>query len=125
MKDRQVIDINTNPDQGRAFASRRTIIKGLTSAVPIVMTVGCGKAMANASSFQCITAPVQEPVECIDSQDYPDGDGWLRTATPQNGTTTTDTEAQQCLVYVDQDGTQVSSRTDGLPVTLSCYSSFM
>jgi len=38
------------PDVGREFAARRTIVKGMASAVPVVMTIGCGQAMAAASS---------------------------------------------------------------------------
>jgi hypothetical protein len=64
---------NPAPDSGREFAARRKIVKGMASAVPVVMTIGCGQAMANNSSLQCIKEPAVRPDECIDGTD-----GWVR-----------------------------------------------
>lgn len=52
---------------GRDFAARRTIVKGVASAVPVIMTVGCGQAMAQASSSveHCLIQDSSEIPECI------------------------------------------------------------
>jgi hypothetical protein len=75
MKDDSDRQEGQNPalDSGREFAARRKIVKGMASAVPVVMTIGCGQAMANGSSLQCIKEPLVRPDECIDGTDE-----WVR-----------------------------------------------
>ncbi len=104
------------PDESRDFAARRTVLKGLVAAVPVVLTVTSGEALANASSLQCIGMPEgTNPADCITG-----GDIWFRQGEPdgQGGT-------HHCLLYADEFG--VVSDTPGLglnPFTPSCYSSF-
>jgi hypothetical protein len=59
-------------DSGKEFAARRRVVKGMASAVPVVMTIGCGQAMAQASSFQCIVEPIVQPDHCINENAYDD-----------------------------------------------------
>ena len=131
MKDKQDTDTNSNPEQGAAFASRRTIMKGLAATVPVVMTIGCGQAMANASSLQCIEALRQErPTNCIDVEDRTqktslpkNPDEWLRkTVNIKNPNKTP--VYKSCLVTVDQNGIPKTTGQQIGPVTLSCYASF-
>lgn len=39
-------------DQGKGFASRRKVIKGLATTVPVILTITSGEVLANASSLQ-------------------------------------------------------------------------
>lgn len=57
-------------DTGKEFAARRTVVKGLASAVPVVMTLGCGKALAQTSSVECLAnPPTAQPQVCIDPRE--------------------------------------------------------
>ncbi|MCP4127213.1 MAG: hypothetical protein GY753_09145 [Gammaproteobacteria bacterium] len=111
-------------DQGSApadgFDTRRTVVKGIASAVPVIMTVGSGEVLANASSLQCIKQPTSQPDKCIGKNDR---DTWLRkwknVKVGRNKY-----EKKQCLVYVDESGDFVSKK-NGTPVTQSCYCSFV
>ena len=63
---------NLPSDSGVEFAARRTIVKGMASVVPVVMTIGCGQAMAQGSSLQCIVEPIPPPEHCIKESDTED-----------------------------------------------------
>ena len=110
-------------DQSRDFAARRTVLKGIVSAVPVVLTVSAGEALANASNLQCVSNPPSlDPEQCIDanaSDEYvrdlmevPDGNGG--------------TEQKNCLLYAYEDGQVVTTSDPGnnFPFTPSCYNSF-
>jgi len=131
MKDdsRKAGDLESSPGQGRDFASRRTVIKALASTVPVVMTIGCGKALADASNLACIvkTPPPIEDV-CIDGTDQ-----WVREPTlqfdPVTGDPIIDPDTgeqvtQNCLLYVNEQGDPIPAGS-GYPVTVSCYASFI
>ncbi len=106
--------------QVEEFDTRRTVVKGIASAVPVIMTVGSGEVLANASSLKCIKQPTSQPKECIGEYDR---DAWLREwRSVEVGKKSY--EKQQCLAYVDESGELVSNKK-GYPVTQSCYVSFV
>lgn len=116
---------------GEAFAARRRVVKGVASAVPVIMTISSAHAqvIANASSLQCVQPPPPpEPEPSIKFQQkniaedlgndyYVDTDGWVRKLVVP---TTGPRELQ--LIYVDQDG---EPGGEAYPVTKSCYASFL
>ncbi len=95
---------------------RRTVVKGIASAIPMIMTVGSGEVLANSSNLQCIKEPLVEPDRCIGKNDT---DIWLRKWKQKDGVT------KQCLVYVDESGNITKKKYGGKPVTQSCYNSFL
>jgi hypothetical protein len=124
------------------FATRRTVIQGIASVAPVVMTLSSGEALANSSSLQCIKEPPFQPPECIKKYQ---SDEWLRKYTEveagescsktatwswKTGWTTkesctTKKTTKQCLVYVDESGYFTSKKKGGTPLTRSCYNSFL
>jgi hypothetical protein len=121
--------LNSNAEQGSTFAARRTIIKGLTSAVPVVLTVGCGKALANASSLQCVKDPEpgSAPPEYITAEELDaETPPWVREKVEVPTSGGPEKEIRYKLVYVDQDGKHYNNDTpNSSPVTHSCYASFL
>ncbi len=129
---------SASPDKGEAFASRRRVIKGLTSAVPAILTVSSGAALAATSNpLQCIdkTTTVPPVNDCLgDTGGGTASDGWQRSyeenylgdgddyelnTLPDNPEEYTDS----CLTYVDSNGDRVLPG-EGSAVTESCYNSF-
>ncbi|MCP4994367.1 MAG: hypothetical protein GY934_11365, partial [Gammaproteobacteria bacterium] len=118
------------PNRGEAFASRRRVIKGLASAVPAIMTVSSGAALANGSALQCIDPQITPPAAdavCIpntgnNTPTLPTGDHWQRAYeqnylgdgdyadingdNPDYPINTID-DNDLCVVYVDSNGTRV------------------
>jgi len=128
---------DASPDSGEAFASRRRVIKGLASAVPAILTVSSGAAIAASSSnLQCIdktTATHPTGMRLGDPTGGTAADSWQSAYEsdylgegPVNinadiGDTDTD---DVCLTYVDSSGTRVMPNEGGNPVLTSCYNSF-
>ncbi len=121
-------DQSPTPETGREFAARRTIIKGMASAVPVVMTIGCGQAMAQASSLRCIVEPPQDPTICLTDDELTSEDPkYVRiplSDASQCAKTESTPNARNILLYVDSYGNPTNS-SSGLPVTASCYCSFI
>ena len=135
---------DASPDRGVAFASRRRVIKGLASAVPAILTVSSGAALAAGSAIQCINHQPPPPDDaCIQGTigtpaSLPPGDDWLRAYERDSfGTGYVDVNSDRtdaddldggdndlCLVYVDQNGGRVSADAGGTPLSTSCYNSF-
>jgi hypothetical protein len=132
-KSKQPDSLTPAPDTGREFAARRKIVKGMASAVPVVMTLGCGQAMAQASTMRCIVEPSPMPDHCI-NQSKTENPEYAREDATQTECKDTDPNAvgsnsdpaanKRRLVYVDSNGDPTTS-TMGLPVTASCYASFI
>jgi|GEM_PF-3628355 len=144
----------TAADEATAFATRRKVIKGLASTVPVALTLSNGAAMADASSHQCLTKqdsiPGINPPDCSD--DVNDLEGWEHSAekikpnssgggpkycvayadepTPGNlqitGYNYSHTTGQgTTYTFIDQDGNTVSGGPLGNPLTTSCGGSFI
>ena len=120
-------------DSGQGFAARRRVVKGMASAVPVIMTIGSGQAMAQASTL-CIDKPIIQPAHCINDDQ---SDDYVREPSTEQECSDTDPgsfygaepddsleDNKKRLVYVDQDGDPTSSSA-GKPVTVSCYASFI
>lgn len=115
------------------FATRRTVIQGLASVAPVIMTLSSGEALANSSSLQCIKKPLDTPPKCIGKKE---SDKWLRKYTKvskdcsskkiwgSKKTCDSTKTTKKCLVYVDESG-KFTTKKDGYPITRSCYNSFL
>ena len=126
-------------EMSREFAARRTVIRGLISSVPVILTVSSGEALANASNLQCIQQPPSlSPEECIDPVD-PNSWVWQRYDTFRDeffpppiqdpggggGNVGPNQVPKQCLLYADEEGEVFLQSGPGLnPFTVSCYASF-
>ena len=127
MADNNIQGENSSLDaeESREFAARRAVIKGLVSAIPVILTVSSGEALANASNLQCIqNPPALEPTQCIDAaQD----DAWVRRLTDVDDGTGTGTMVEKnCLIYAYEDGEiSLEPGAQVKPFTHSCYNSFM
>jgi hypothetical protein len=110
---------------GESFAARRTIVKGMASAVPVVMTMGCGKALAQSSLSCVVTTPI--PQNLAECKNLSQPDEWARvpaTMSQCGGSGGSTSLNRLKLIYVDENGNAATSAT-GFPVTLSCYASFL
>ncbi len=103
----------------KEFAARRTVIQGIASVAPVIMTLSSGEALANSSSLQCIKEPPYQPPKCITKYQT---DEWLRKYVSYDSKYGTVTK--KCLKYVDQSG-EFCTEKEGYPVTRSCYNSFI
>ncbi len=143
---------DTSPDRGEAFASRRRVIKGLASTIPVALTLSNGAAMANTSNYQCIATqpPGAEPDCGVGS---PPDNTWLYDLVSPPATSPGDEQNtlgdKYCVRYVDptgnttgysysylnqsstvshvfinQDGTEVPGGLSGNPLSGSCAGSF-
>jgi len=128
---KQVSDQNPVSEEG--FDTRRTVIKGLASAAPVIMTLGSGEVLAMASNLQCITKPHDEvPPKCIGKYQR---DGWLRRRMDvdvsdcsqnwweQTKSCEPEYVTKRCLRYVNESGNFVEK--PGYKITRSCYNSFL
>lgn len=113
-------------EESREFAARRTVIKGLVTAVPVILTVSSGEALANASNLQCIQQPPSlNPDACLD---LGVNDEWYREPkfVEDPADPTGPTIERNCLVYADPDGNTTNEPMPGFnPFTHSCYNSFV
>lgn len=128
------------PQTGRDFAARRTVLKGISS-LPIVATLASGRSAAAASALNCATTVAtpetadvrtfllsEDPMVQIPGSGNPPlytigpfGDGLrIYTLTADDGTSRTYTEAT-FLVDADGDGTPGEARF----LLASCYTSFV
>ena len=115
-------------EESREFAARRTVIRGLVSAVPVILTVSSGEALANASNLQCIQHPPSlNPEECL-PRGNSQNDEWFRLPkfVEDPDIPGGPTVKRNCLVYADADGNTTQEPMTGFnPFTHSCYNSFM
>jgi hypothetical protein len=140
------------PSGQNEFATRRTVIQGLASVAPVIMTLSSGEALANSSNLHCLKKPYIKPPKCIGKKQ---SDKWLRkytkigkkSCTTKTGggsksgwgksgwgksgwgssskkSCTTKKTTKKCLVYVDESGC-FTSKKKGTPITRSCYNSFL
>ena len=70
---------------GKEFAARRTIVKGIASALPVVMTIGCGKAVAQSSGgLACLAHLPDDRLPGVEECSATDDDKWVRRANSCN-----------------------------------------
>lgn len=122
-------------------ASRRRILQGAVS-VPVVLTVTNASAQAATSAFQCRTDlnPEATPPADVGTECLGDGSVVSSPVTPFThqgaGSALRDfnsaapgSDGKNCIAYIRQDGTHYfatdSGQSGGVPVTASCYTSFV
>ena len=106
------------PEQGKEFANRRTVIKGLAASVPVIMTLTSGKAAAQASTYQCIGKPGGVPQLHSIPLSEAGTDIWYRYVDPND-------PDRLLLWYADTNGVVSTDPNSGEAFTASCYASFM
>jgi hypothetical protein len=124
-KSKQPDSLTPAPDTGREFAARRTIIKGIASSVPVVMTIGSGHAMAQTSA-SCVVEPNPQPTTCLTEAEWTAEDpkyARVEVDPTQCVDTGSSAEASRKLLLVNENGEE-TDQTFGTAVTTSCYNSF-
>jgi hypothetical protein len=116
----------SSPSEQKEFATRRTVIQGLASVAPVIMTLSSGEALANSSSVQCVKEPPDDLKKCLKKDRHTGlfpNDGWLRKkkSVRRGG----HTKEKKCLLYVDMDGSKSTKKGHGIPMKKSCYNSFI
>lgn len=112
---------------------RRKLIKASVAAVPVVMTLQSGAAVAAASAFQCIGRNGEAPAAYIQLPKNADGtvnlnahfgDKWCRAMVPNPAN---NNQVEMGLLYFDANGDKVGmggQNGGGRPATQSCAVSF-
>ena len=126
-------------DAGKEFATRRRVIKGLMSSVPVALTLSNGAAMANTShTHQCGQEPPTTPPQC--TAETPPNDGWVYSAdkiaptdadTPKYCVAYTDSSGKFIGFkyddgkYIDEHGNETAPTTIPYPLSSACAASFV
>jgi len=126
--------------EAEEFAARRKVIKGMASVAPVIMTLGSGEVLANSSNLQCIEKNRHAmPQKCLDKDEHgiweSEDPEWLRKLKWRkkqgdeykkcNPDYDHDCVQKKCLVYVDESGHKLRRSEGGMPITKSCYNSFL
>ena len=133
---RQKSDLAPGSERGEAFAGRRKVIKGLVSAVPVILTITNGEAAAAASIYQCVGTPEgANPEPCIPESIIPGvpidttyPDEWAREDTASTCRVETGPEFDgHKLLYADKEGNILGTDpgAGGYYLTNSCHQSFV
>lgn len=112
----------SNPEQGKEFAGRRNVIKGLAATVPVILTITSGEAAATTSMLQCVGGPGAEHAPKWIGKDK--RDKWVRVK-KHHSTRGHRKIYKNRLVYADKWGKVVHQGYGGKPFTHSCYNSFL
>jgi hypothetical protein len=116
----------SSSSEQKEFATRRTVIQGLASVAPVIMTLSSGEALASSSNLQCVKEPPDDLKKCL-KKDKHTGlfpqDGWLRKK--KKVKCKGHIKEKKCLVYVDMDGSKSTDKNHGMPMKKSCYNSFI
>jgi len=120
---------------GTVSMRRRKLLKGL-GAVPVVITLHSGAAMAASSTGACVGPRGLAPQGCLTGTGG-DHDNFLRTLVNPDGTVPgwdqsitypgydPGSDANQCLVSVDENGVVITNEViDERVVLISCWNSF-
>jgi len=115
---------NSAPEQGKEFAGRRNVIKGLAATVPVILTITSGEAAATSSVLQCVgKTQWDNPPKWIGKNQH---DAWHRQVKYHHTNRWGRKIYKNRLTYANKWGQIVHPNYWGAkPFTHSCYNSFL